>query len=159
MEDRFPVPNEFQDLQKLQVRIKEIGKMMDEMNKSVLQRRSNPNIKQADSMAEIEHLKQRRRSGRDNLNNDLSNSPKLQKIKTKSIEARNGMRMKDIPLDNVSDSTLHGVRRQGTVGADDQMLDLWETGESGNHGQTIGESLKQAYKLTDSDIVYDHFEK
>lgn len=158
VEDRFPVPNEFYDLQKLQVRIKEVGKIMEEMNKSVLQGRSNSNIKQADSMVENEHLKQRRRSGRYKLYNDPSNSPKLQKIKTKSIEARNGMLMKDIPLDNVSHSTLRGVRRRGTVGADDQMLELWETAEDGNHGRTIGESLKQAYKLTEGDIVYDHFE-
>ncbi|KAL2469843.1 Protein NETWORKED 1B [Abeliophyllum distichum] len=158
MEDRFPVPNEIQDLHQLQVRIKEVGKAMEEMNKSVLQERSNCNIKKAGSTADIEQLKPRRKSGRDKLYNDLNDSPKLQKIKTKSIEARNGMLMKDIPLDNVSDSTLRGVRKRGTVGGNDQMLELWETAEDGNHERTIGKSLKQEYKLTERDIVYDHFE-
>lgn len=154
----FPVPNEIQDLQKLPVRVKEVGKVMEEMDKSVLQGRSNSKIDQPDSMAEVEQLKPRQRLDQDKLYNDLSHSLTLQKIKTKSIEAQNGMLIIDISLDNVSDSTLCSVRRRGTCGADDWMLALWETVEEGNYGRTIGESLKQIYKLTERDILYDHFE-
>ncbi|CAA2961145.1 Hypothetical predicted protein [Olea europaea subsp. europaea] len=122
----FPVPNEIQDLHKLTVRVKEVGKVMEEMDKSVLQGRSNSKIDQPDSMAEIEQLKPRQRLDQDKLYNDLSHSLT--------------------------------VRRRGARGADDRMLELWETVEDGNYGRTIGESLKQIYKLTEG-IYYNEVEK
>ncbi|KAL0392983.1 UNVERIFIED_CONTAM: protein NETWORKED 1A [Sesamum radiatum] len=79
-------------------------------------------------------------------------------MKTKASEVRNGMLMKDIPLDEVSDSSRRAVRARGNVAADDQMLELWETAEDGNRDQTIGESLRMSYKVTEKDKVYNQFE-
>ncbi|KAK1387854.1 NAB domain-containing protein [Heracleum sosnowskyi] len=43
---------------------------------------------------------------------------------------KNGILMKDIPLDQVSDQSLYRGSRRGTSSADDQMLVLWETDDN-----------------------------
>ncbi|KZV31605.1 golgin subfamily B member 1 [Dorcoceras hygrometricum] len=122
------------------------------------QRRSNSNTNLEPTMSEIEESKPRHSLGRDKhehtrkkgyAGNELSDTPKLQKIRTKTSDARNGMLMKDIPLDQV---------KRGKVGASDQMLELWETAEDRNRGQTIGESLRLSFKMTEKDIVYDQLD-
>ncbi|KAL0348888.1 UNVERIFIED_CONTAM: protein NETWORKED 1A [Sesamum angustifolium] len=156
----------FVSLQNLQMRIKAVGKLMEEMNKPLLHRRSNSNSKQETAKGDIEQLKSRLCLGRDKHEhsrkkgyaNELSDTPKLHKIKTKASEARNGMLMKDIPLDQVSDRSLHGRRKRSNAGADDQMLELWETAEDSRRDLTIGESLRMSYKLSEKDILYDQFE-
>ncbi|KAK1362632.1 NAB domain-containing protein [Heracleum sosnowskyi] len=60
---------------------------------------------------------------------------------------KNGILMKDIPLDQVSDQSLYRGSRRGTSGADDQMLVLWETDDNDH----IDIYQKQ-------DIVYDRCE-
>ncbi|KAL0284614.1 UNVERIFIED_CONTAM: protein NETWORKED 1B [Sesamum calycinum] len=109
----------FVSLQNLQMRIKAVGKLMEEMNKPLLHRRSNSNSKQETAKGDIEQLKSRLCLGRDKHEhsrkkgyaNELSDTPKLHKIKTKASEARNGMLM-NIPLDQVSDRSLHGRRKR-----------------------------------------------
>ncbi|KAI3469609.1 hypothetical protein Pfo_026272 [Paulownia fortunei] len=153
-------------LQNLQMRIKAVGKLMGETNKPVLQRRSASKSKEESAMGEIELLKPSRCLGRDKhehsrkkgYGNELSDTLKMQKIKTKASEVRNGMLMKDIPLDQVSNSSLKRIHKRGNAGADDQLLELWETTEDGNRDLTIGESLRMSYKMTEKDIVYDQFE-
>ncbi|KAL0292410.1 UNVERIFIED_CONTAM: protein NETWORKED 1A [Sesamum calycinum] len=153
-------------LQNLRMRVQAVGKLMEEMNKPVLPRRSNSNDRQGQVTSENDQLKPRRSLHKDKhkysrnegYGNELSDSPKLQKMKTKASEVRNGMLMKDIPLDEVSDSSRRAVRARGNVAADDQMLELWETAEDGNRDQTIGESLRMSYKVTEKDKVYNQFE-
>lgn len=67
---------------------------------------------------------------------------------------KNGILMKDIPLDQISDQSLYRGSRRGTSSADDQMLVLWETDDSG-HTDIY---QKQAYKTVGDDIVYDRRE-
>ncbi|KAK4482858.1 hypothetical protein RD792_010030 [Penstemon davidsonii] len=122
-------------LQNLQFRIKEVAKLMEETNRPVLlQRKSNSNGKE------------------EPLEHEQSDSPKLQKTKNKASEGRNGMLMKDIPLDQVSDNSLNGTRKRGEISRDDQMLELWETSEDGNKDQTNGESV---FRTSKRDIAYD----
>ncbi|KAL8481728.1 hypothetical protein ACS0TY_028029 [Phlomoides rotata] len=138
-------------LKNLQSRVKAVAKLMEELNKPVLHRRSSSKSKQ--ESGEIEQPKSRRCLGREHSRkkgSEISETPKLQKIKTKPSEARSGMLMKDIPLDRVSNSSRKGIRKK-----DDEMLELWE---DGNRDLTIGESLRMSYKMTDKDIVYDAFE-
>ncbi|KAL3812580.1 hypothetical protein ACJIZ3_013848 [Penstemon smallii] len=154
-------------LKNLQMRIKAVGKLMEEKNNPVLRRRSSSKIKEElVAICEIEKSKPRRSFTRDKheaskkkghpISNELSETPKLQKIKTKGSEVKIGMLMKDIPLDQV---TKHGKnRKKGSSGKDDQMLELWETAEGGKKDQTIGESLRMSYKMTERDIVYDQFD-
>lgn len=138
---------------------------MEEMNKPVSHRRSISKSKQESAVDEMEQVKSRRCLGRDKhehsrkkgQGNEISNTPKLQKIKTKASEPRNGMLIKDIPLDQVTSSPVKGVRKKSSSRADDQMLELWETAEE-RRDLTIGESLRLSYKMTDKDIVYDEFE-
>lgn len=155
-----PVPEGILCLQNLQMRIKAVGKLMEQTNKPISRRRSNSNTNLEPAMGEIEESKPCHSLGRDKhehtrkkwcAGNELSDTtPKLQKIRTKTSEVRNGMLMKDIPLDQV---------KRGNVGASDQMLELWEeTGEDRNRGQTIGESLRLSFKMTEKDIVYDQFD-
>ncbi|KAK4434047.1 protein NETWORKED 1A [Sesamum alatum] len=147
-------------LQNLRMRVQAVGKLMEEMNKPVLPRRSNSNDRQELATSENDQLKPRRSLHRDkhrhNRNegygNELNDSPKLQKMKNKASEVRNGMLMKDIPLDEVSDSSRRVVRARGNVAADDQMLELWETAEDCNKDQTIGESLRMSYKVTEKNV-------
>ncbi|KAL8158254.1 protein NETWORKED 1A-like [Apium graveolens] len=67
---------------------------------------------------------------------------------------KNGILMKDIPLDQVSDQSLYRGSRRGTSSADDQMLVLWETDDIG-HTDIY---QKQAYKTVGDDIVHDRCE-
>ncbi|KAH6821608.1 hypothetical protein C2S53_016718 [Perilla frutescens var. hirtella] len=151
-------------LQNLHIRVKAVGKLMEEMNKPVPYRRSFSKSKQESAVGEADQVKSRRCLGRDKhehsrrkgQGNEMSNTPKLQKIKTKASEVRNGMLIKDIPLDQVTSSSLKGIRKKGGR-VDDQMLELWETAED-KRDLTIGESLRKSYRMTDKDIVYDEFE-
>ncbi|XP_073136626.1 protein NETWORKED 1A-like [Henckelia pumila] len=150
-----PVPEGILCLQNLQMRIKAVGKLMEQTNKPISRRRSSSNTNLEPAMGEIEESKPRHSLGRDRhehtrkkglAGNELSDTPKLQKIRTKTSDVRNGMLMKDIPLDQV---------KRGNVGTSDQMLELWETAEDRNRSQTIGESLRLSFKMTEKDIVYD----
>lgn len=133
-------------LQNLQTRVKVVRKLMEEMNKPILQRRSISNGKQ-----ESDQLKPRRSSGKKGYANELNGSPKLQKLKTKASEVKNGMRMKDIPLDQVSDISL--PREKVNVVGDDQMLELWETAEDGNRNAIEIKQLDQSEPpMTDTDV-------
>ncbi|PIN17785.1 E3 ubiquitin ligase involved in syntaxin degradation [Handroanthus impetiginosus] len=153
-------------LHNLQVRVKAVGKLMEEMNKPISHRRSSSSSKQEPAAGEIQQPKTRRCFSRDKnehsrkkgSKNELSDTPKLQKIKTKASEVRSGMLMKDIPLDQASDNSVHAIRNRSNVGGDDQMLELWETTGNGNKGLTIGESLRMSYKMPEKDIVYDQVE-
>lgn len=131
-------------LKNLQMRVKAVAKVMEEVNKPALHRRLSS------KSSDVEQPKSSRCLGRQHSRkkvSETSETPKLQKIKTK---ASSGMLMKDIPLDRVSNSSRKGTRRK-----DDQMLELWE---DGSRDFTIGESLRMSYKMTDKDIVYDSFE-
>ncbi|KAL6965194.1 hypothetical protein U1Q18_036249 [Sarracenia purpurea var. burkii] len=59
---------------------------------------------------------------------------------------RNGILMKDIPLDHVSEGSLRGIsRRRRNHGANDQMLELWETAKDDfNLNQALKDSNKQS---------------
>ncbi|KAG6431070.1 hypothetical protein SASPL_109145 [Salvia splendens] len=144
-------------LQSLQMRVNAVGKLMEEMNKPVAPRRSISKIRQESAVDETEQVKSRRYLSRDKYEDsrrkghgsETCNTPKLQKIKTKACEAKNGMLIKDIPLDQVTSSSLKGIRKKGSGRVDDQMLELWETAEEKRGDLTIGESLRRSFKITD----------
>ncbi|GER41605.1 kinase interacting family protein [Striga asiatica] len=142
-------------LQSLQMRVKAVGKMIQETNKPAVWRRSNSDIIQEFSFIEIDHqLKPRRKKG---STNEPSDSPKSHRSKFKSSETRNAALMKDIPLDQVSNnSSWRGTRNKNSkASSDDLMLELWETTEDGNkfanqYENEEGKSL--LLPLTDSDL-------
>lgn len=90
----------------------------------------------------------------------LSDLQMLQ-IRIKAVEKvviektnKNGVLMKDIPLDQVSDQSLYRGSRRGTSSADDQMLVLWETDDT-DHTDIY---QKQTYNTAGDDIVHDRCE-
>ncbi|KAM0985266.1 hypothetical protein ACFX2C_012556 [Malus domestica] len=88
---------------------------------------------------------------------------KLQKTKS-----ANGTLMKDIPLDHVSDLSSYGRSWRGTGGADDQMLELWETAEQycrqdpvasekENQASARMEDVTPSHRFTDSEQMIQNF--
>ncbi|PIN07610.1 hypothetical protein CDL12_19827 [Handroanthus impetiginosus] len=136
-------------LQIFRMRVKTVGKLMEEMNKKPISlQKSTSNDEQEPPVGEIDQVKPHR-SRRRGYAIELNDSPKSQMVKTKTSEVRNGMLMKDIPLDQVSSGSL---RKKGEVGVDDRILELWETAED---DQTISEKRRMSYKPRERDIVYN----
>ncbi|CAK9183904.1 unnamed protein product [Ilex paraguariensis] len=130
------------------------------MNRLVIPESLSNSTKLEAAMREIEELKSKSGWGQEKgenaeergLSRDLG---EVQKTKPKVSEVRNGILMKDIPLDHVSDGSVHGISRRGNVGADEQMLGLWETAEEDCSQDPAGKkSQKQAFEPTDDDILY-----
>ncbi|EXB51138.1 hypothetical protein L484_009102 [Morus notabilis] len=140
------VPDGLVDLQKIQKKIKAVEKAMveemekleidaiekameEEVERLAVQESVNTNIEEAaESEKETEALKLRSSMLREDAIaiEEMKNSDDLDLNKTK---AENGILMKDIPLDQISDYSLYGRSRRKTGGTDDQMLVLWETAE------------------------------
>lgn len=141
------VPDGIVDLQKIQSTIQAVEKVMvEEMEKveidsiekameekaerHAVRESVDTNIKvAAESEEETEELKSRSGMLREEggvAYEEMNYSDDLDLKKTK---AENGILMKDIQLDQVSDCSLYGRSRRKTGGIDDQMLVLWESAE------------------------------
>ncbi|XP_059632483.1 protein NETWORKED 1B-like [Cornus florida] len=161
------IPNGISDLQELQTRIKAVEKVVaQEMEMLARQKSLNCNIKLETAMKEIEELKAKcsldqeidsQKKERE-LGDKLTENLKLQKSTPKISEVKKGILMKDIPLDHVSEGSLHRIIRTGNGGPDDQMLELWETAEDCCLDHTVSASQKQACQPTEGDNVYHQFE-
>ncbi|KAK9288602.1 hypothetical protein L1049_017061 [Liquidambar formosana] len=162
------VPDGISDLQKMQRRIKEVEKaMVEEVERLAMQETLNIKIKLEAAMKEIEELKSKstlhqERGIQEEENgtaDELSDYLMLQKAEPEISEAKNVILMKDIPLDEVSDSSFSGKSRRGNGGADDQMLQLWEAAEQNcTHDPRVSETQTQASALMEDDIVCHQFE-
>uniref|UniRef100_A0A5B7BUD0 Putative centromere-associated protein E n=1 Tax=Davidia involucrata TaxID=16924 RepID=A0A5B7BUD0_DAVIN len=162
------MPNGISDLQGLQTRIKAVEKVVvGQMERSAMQESLKTNIKLEAAMKEIEELKSKcgldqekvKQKEERELGDELGDNIKLQKTKPRISEVRNGIMMKDIPLDQVSDGSLYGIRRRANSRADDQMLELWETADGDcSTGHAFNESQKQAYAPAEDDIVHRRFD-
>ncbi|CAL5416648.1 unnamed protein product [Camellia sinensis] len=170
MEDHnSAIPNRIPTLQNLQTRMKAIEKVVtEEKKKLVMQKSLNTNIKLDAALKEFEELKSNYRvslkKGKQmaemELRDELVDRLKLQKTKPEISEVRNGILMKDIPLDHVSDGSLYGISRRRNHGADDQMLELCEAAEDGcGLDRTLKESHKQANKPTEDDTPCQEFKE
>ncbi|XP_043691816.1 protein NETWORKED 1D-like [Telopea speciosissima] len=141
-------PNGASDLQELLNRVKVIEKAVMEERLAVLE--SLDKVKQEAAMKEIKELKSRSslkekevQTNRDivlqlegpELGNESSDDHP-QKTEPEISKVRNGLLMKDIPLDQVSEQSFydHGVGQYGlnkkrNVDTDNEMLEIWETVE------------------------------
>lgn len=148
----LPGDHSLVSLKELQMRVREVRKMMEETKK---QSSSNSSSIEVPSLGKYSGRDKHERSRKKGHANGLNNSPKLQKSKSKVSEARSGLIMKDIPLDHVSDS-LQEVTKRGGVGLDDFMFEMWETLEDSNKMQIVQETLDTpSYK---QGVLYDEFE-
>ncbi|XP_008224268.2 PREDICTED: protein NETWORKED 1A-like [Prunus mume] len=150
-EDRsILVPDGISELEKMQTMIKEVEKMfveeterlaieavekamVEEMERIATQESTkNSNIK-VEVSVEIEELKSEGTSlqGKGSKSEELKlvNEFTDENLKLQRMKSDNGTSMKDIPLDHVSDCSFYGRSGRDNGGADDQMLELWETAE------------------------------
>ncbi|KAL6984795.1 hypothetical protein U1Q18_018174 [Sarracenia purpurea var. burkii] len=77
---------------------------------------------------------------------DGPNDKLKHRTKPEFSKARNGILMKDIPLDHVSNGSLRGIsRRRRNHDTNDQMLELWETAKDDfNLNQALKDLNKQS---------------
>ncbi|XP_062108283.1 protein NETWORKED 1A [Humulus lupulus] len=143
------IPDGLLDLQKMQDTIKAVERAMveemekvsteavenameEEVERLAVQDSLNNHIKAAAESEEIVELRSRGTTPKDKGNTNektKSNSMPSDNCNAKKTKAENGILMKDIELDQVSDSSLYGRSRRKNGGADEQMLELWETTE------------------------------
>ncbi|KAL8548240.1 hypothetical protein ACS0TY_007531 [Phlomoides rotata] len=70
-------------------------------------------------------------------------------------EVDNSLLTKDIVLDQVSDGSSYGYSKRQTAGMNNQILELWESGDQdGTVGLTIGKSKKTVSSSTIENIGY-----
>ncbi|PIA45018.1 hypothetical protein AQUCO_01700522v1 [Aquilegia coerulea] len=149
------------DLRGLQTVVKSVENAAIEMERLALQESFVANIKLEAAMKEIERLKSTSRSTR---KEDIQRSryfimeleeedgkpsnAQQQKGEAENIQVRDGIMMKDIPLDEVSGCSSYDIgsgpralSRRGVGVSDDQMLKLWETTEkSSSHVHQINKA-------------------
>ncbi|GLT54344.1 hypothetical protein SLA2020_275490 [Shorea laevis] len=157
------IPDGIADLQHMQNRIKAVERtVVEEMERLATQESIKTNFKVEDVMMETEELKLEGTSQQEKgirkeemeLGNDLTNDQESQKTKPE-----NGTLMKDIPLDQVSDSSFYGRCRRENVGANDQMLELWETAaQDCSQDPTVNETQKQASAPVEDVIACHKFD-
>ncbi|XP_038719347.1 protein NETWORKED 1B-like [Tripterygium wilfordii] len=137
------------DLLKIQATIKAVEKaMIEEMDTLAMQECIETNKKLESTMQKAEsgnpshqenniHLEDR------GYGNELQEVIQLPKTKSEISEVKNGILMKDILLDQVSDSSLYGTSDRETGAGNDQMLDQWESVERHTFDATANDLKKQ----------------
>ncbi|KAL6971574.1 hypothetical protein U1Q18_031253 [Sarracenia purpurea var. burkii] len=147
------IPNGIRELQNLQARLKAVEEVVtQERERRAMQEDLDTNIRVEASLKEIEDLKSIYSFSPEKDKQkwkELGDGPSdklTQRTKPEFSEVRNGILMKDIPLDHVSDGSLRGIsRRRRNHDANDQMLELWETAEDDfNPNQALKDSNKQS---------------
>ncbi|XP_022760177.1 protein NETWORKED 1A-like isoform X2 [Durio zibethinus] len=117
------------DLQELHTRLKAVEKaVMEEMDRLVKQE-SNRNSSQIEASANgiVPPYHEEKKDMQ--VGDELAQNLQSKKMKPEISELRNGILLKDIPLDQVSDCSLYGRSKRENRAADDQMLELWESAE------------------------------
>lgn len=124
------VPNGISDLLTIQNRIKAVEKaVIKEIDRHVMQERENTNDKLESPVKGVEQMESRGQKEEAELLDELTSNAKLSKSKVEISEVKNGILMKDIPLDQVSDCSLYRRSKKENPEADNQMLKLWESAE------------------------------
>ncbi|XWS08934.1 hypothetical protein CRYUN_Cryun40dG0042900 [Craigia yunnanensis] len=117
------------DLQEMHNRLKAVERaMVEEMDRLVkLESNRNSNKIEASANGIEPPCKEKKKDMQ--VSDDLAQNLKSKKMKPEISELRNGILLKDIPLDQVSDCSLYGRSKRENGTADHQMLELWESAE------------------------------
>ncbi|KAH0994081.1 hypothetical protein GBA52_005564 [Prunus armeniaca] len=172
------VPDGISELEKMQTMIKEVEKMfveeterlaieavekamVEEMERLATQESTkNTNIK-VEVSVEIEELKSKGTSlqGKGSKSEELKlvNEFTDENLKLQRMKSDNGTSMKDIPLDHVSDCSFYGRSGRDNGGADDQMLELWETAEQHCHQDPVASEIENQASAPREDVAYHRF--
>lgn len=160
------VLDEILELQKLQNRIKEVEKVvMEEMNRLKRQENSRSNVKLEAAVRDAVDFKFRCRSVRQKseqkegrLEDNSRENLTFPKTMAETLEVKNVILMKGIPLDQVSGGSLYGRSRRGNSLPAEQMHLCWEATDD-NHrvDQNLIEVQNQVYVPT-KNVIYNDFE-
>eukprot|EP00262_Sarcandra_glabra_P007746 TRINITY_DN2067_c0_g2_i1.p1 TRINITY_DN2067_c0_g2~~TRINITY_DN2067_c0_g2_i1.p1 ORF type:complete len:1135 (-),score=301.01 TRINITY_DN2067_c0_g2_i1:158-3562(-) len=167
------LPTGLLELQKLQTKVQAVEKAVMEIEKLVMQERFNLNVKLEAATKEVEDLKSKGSSSREEVQTSRDIDITLEEEHTESSKdveqhkneaeinkVKSGLMMKDIQLDHVSDSSSYengvvsyGKSRRENAEADDQMLELWETAEQFySRVPTANKMKKLTSSATEDDI-------
>ncbi|EEF45250.1 protein binding protein, putative [Ricinus communis] len=147
------MPDGVSDLLKIQNRVKAVENVMvTEMDRLVMQERLNTDVKREPPVkgAELELICRSNREKdfrkeEEELDDDPTDNSKSYISKARISDVKNGIWMKDIPLDQVSDCSLYGRSKRENAETDNQMLELWESAEhEGSFDPVAGVTQKQA---------------
>ncbi|KAE8728162.1 40S ribosomal protein S3a-like [Hibiscus syriacus] len=117
------------DLQEMHTRLKAVEKAVVEEMSRLMKQKSNQNSHETDAPSNgIEPPRQETKKGMQ-VGDELARNLKAKKTKPGITETRNWMLLKDIPLDEVSDSSLCRRSKRETGTADDPMLEQWGSSE------------------------------
>ncbi|GAB4841637.1 hypothetical protein Ancab_022351 [Ancistrocladus abbreviatus] len=154
-----PELNNFRDLCNVQTRIKAVEKAVAEMMRLAEGKHSDVSSKLDAAMRQIEVLKTQSSSRRGSARSSrrLALQPeeehwnghpdgwKQRKLGIDAYDASDELLMKDIILDQASESSSYGKNRRNIAATDDQILELWETiDKGGSIDLTVGKSHKVA---------------
>ncbi|KAF5736807.1 putative Kinase interacting family protein [Tripterygium wilfordii] len=140
------------DLLEMQARIKAVEKaVVEEMDNLAMLECIETNKKPESTMEKAElgntsnqenniYLEERE------CGNELQEIVQLPKTKSEISEVKNGIMMKDIPLDQESDSSLYGTSGRQNGAGNDQMLELWESAEDHTFDAKANDLKKQQGK-------------
>ncbi|KAK6265771.1 hypothetical protein QUC31_016608 [Theobroma cacao] len=120
------------ELQEMHTRLKAVEKaVVEEMDRLVMQESNRNSYYIEASVNGIEPSYQEKNIKKKDMqpSDELAENLKSKKMKPEISELRNGILLKDIPLDQVSDCSLYGRSKKENGTADDQMLELWESAE------------------------------
>ncbi|KAF7837947.1 protein NETWORKED 1A [Senna tora] len=162
----IPLPDGVSDLLNMQPRIRAVEKLMEEE----IERRVKVKSLTTMSCVEVEDITQVAEDSNSKAasypENDIG-KPEMDEItgdlRSQKPKYENGSLMKDIPLDQVSDSPAsrnckreNGSRSRGT---DDHILELWETAEEGGCNNSMVTEAKRQDDVPTEDVITCHQSK
>ncbi|GAB4851048.1 hypothetical protein Ancab_030346 [Ancistrocladus abbreviatus] len=164
-----PQPDGLSELQKLQSKIKVIEKLMlEERERFAMQECSKADVKLEAAVKEIEELRSRitthdpeKNIGREEFFYSDSCNGNLISIESgpEASETRTRAQMKDIPLDQVSDSSTSGNSKRRNSHPDDQVLELCRSAEwDSSCDLMVSKTLEQASMPKEDGVLCREFE-
>ncbi|KAI7984665.1 Protein NETWORKED 1A [Camellia lanceoleosa] len=112
------MPDAFSELQDLKNRVKAVEKAVIEMERIVTQQNLDANTILAAAMRQIEELTFKGGSNQEDV-----------KSASEISELENGLLMKDIVLDQISECSSNGISRRENVKVESQMLESWDAAD------------------------------
>ncbi|CAL5427637.1 unnamed protein product [Camellia sinensis] len=112
------MPDAFSELQDLKNRVKAVEKAVIEMEMIATQENLNANTILEAALRQIEELTFKGGSNQEDV-----------KSASEISEVENGLLMKDIVLDQISECSSNGISRRGNVKVGSQMLESWDAAD------------------------------
>ncbi|KAH1139919.1 hypothetical protein GLYMA_10G245400v4 [Glycine max] len=141
------IPDGVSDLLSVKARIRAVEKSMVEEIERHVKEQNLTTTANLGALTKVPNVENRNRK---ELKDESTHDVNSWRTRTE-----NGSLMKDIPLDHISDNSASKSGRRENSGADDQMLELWETAEQDCFDSPmVSEAMKQSSVPTEDVITY-----